>query len=92
MRSDAVGDAVGLAVGDAHAAVVDPQHLGANLCHHGLEALAERGAAGDELDRAGGVDLDPHAIRRAEPALLDEHRKSGADRFAGGAAARRVQP
>ena len=52
MRADAVLDAVGLAVGDADAPVVDAQHLGADLRHHGLEALAERRAAGDELDRA----------------------------------------
>ncbi len=90
MRADAELDAVGLAVGDAHAPVVDAQHLGADLRHHGLEALAERGAAGDELDHARGVDLDPHAVGRAEPALLDEHRKAGADHLAGGAAARQL--
>ena len=92
MRADAVGDAVGLAVGHAHAPVVDAQNLGADLRHHGLEALAERGAAGDELDRARAIDLDPHAVGRPEPALLDEHRKAGTDRLAGGAAARQSRP
>ena len=87
MRADPEFDPVGLAVGDAHAPVIDAQRLGADLRHHGLEALAERGAAGDQLDRARGVDLDAHAVGQAEPALLDEHRKSGADQFAGGAAA-----
>jgi hypothetical protein len=52
VRTDSVSDAIGLAVSDAHAAVVDAQSLGAYLRHHGLEALAERGTAGDELDHA----------------------------------------
>ena len=70
--------------------VVDAERVGADLRHHGLEALAERGAAGDHLDHAGGVDLDAHAVGGPEPALLDEHRKTGADQLAGGAAAREV--
>jgi hypothetical protein len=88
MRADAVGDAVGLAVGHAHASVVEPQGLGANLRHHGLEALAERCAAGDELDHPRRVDLDPHTVGRTEPALLHEHGEAGTHRLAGGAAAR----
>ena len=90
MRADAEGDPVGLAMGDAHAPVIDAEHLGADLRHHGLETLSERGAAGDELDRARGIDLDAHAVGRAEPALLDEHREAGADRLAAGASAREL--
>ena len=78
-------DAVGPAVGDAHAGIVDAERIGADLRHHGLDALPDRGRAGDDLDGAGVVDDDPHAVERAEPALLDEQRKPGADRFAAGA-------
>src|SRR4051812_32188231 len=92
MRADAIGDAISLTVGDTYAPVVDSQHLGADLRHHGLEALAERRAAGDELDRARGVDLDPHAIRGAQATLLHEHRKPGADGFSGGATSRQRSP
>jgi hypothetical protein len=57
-----VGDPIGLAMGHAHAPVVDAQSLGANLRHHGLEALPERSAAGDELHHTRAIDLDAHAI------------------------------
>src|ERR1700754_2251083 len=92
MRSDAIGDAVSLTVGDTYAPVVDPQHLRADLRHHGLEALAERRAAGDELDRARGVDLDPHAIRRAQATLPHKHRNPAPDVSAGGATSRQRSP
>ncbi len=72
--------------------IVDADHLGGDLRHHGLEALAERGAAGDHLDGAGGVDRDPDAVGRPEPALLHEHGDAGADQLAGGAAARADRP
>src|SRR4029077_2472850 len=85
-----VGDPVGLALGHAHAPVVDAQNLGANLRHDGLEALPERSAAGDQLHRARTIDLDAHAVGGAQAALLDEHREAGADRFTGGAAARKL--
>src|SRR5258708_28544098 len=55
-----------------------------------MEALPERSAAGDELHRARTIDLDAHAVGGTQAALLDEHRKAGADRFAGGAAARKL--
>jgi len=64
VRSDAVGNTIGLAVGHAHAPVVGAQNLRANLGHHRLEALAERSAAGNQLDHTGSVDLDPHAVGR----------------------------
>ena len=84
MRADAVSDAVGLAVDDAAAPVVDAERVGGDLRHDGLETLAERGAAGDDFDRAGLVDGNLHAVGRPEPALLDEHRDADADQLAGG--------
>ena len=83
------GDAVGLAVDDAALPVIDAERVGGNLRHHGLKALAERGAAGDDLDHAGGIDGNAHAVGRAEPALLDEHRNADADQLAGRLALRR---
>ena len=56
VRADAEGDAVGLAVDHAALLVIDAERVGGNLRHHGLEALAERGAAGHDFDRAGRVD------------------------------------
>ena len=70
--------------------VIDAEHLRADLRHHGLETLSERGAAGDELDRTRRVDLYAHAIRGAQAALLDEHREARADRLATGASAREL--
>ena len=40
---DAERDAVGLAVDDAHAPVIDAERVGADLRHHRLEALPDRG-------------------------------------------------
>jgi hypothetical protein len=74
MGADAERNAVGLAMNDAAAPVVDAKRVGGNLRHHGLESLAERGAPGQDLDRAGGIDRNSHAVGRTEPALLDEHR------------------
>src|SRR5262249_57487824 len=88
MGADPIGDAIGLAVGHAHAPMVDAETLGADLRHHRLETLAERSAASDELDRARAIDLDPHAVGGAQPALLNEHRKSRTDCLTRGAAAR----
>ncbi len=52
MSADAERDAVGLPMGDAHAAVIDAKNFAAHLRHHRLESLAKRCAAGDQLDRA----------------------------------------
>jgi hypothetical protein len=52
VRADAVLDAVGLAVDDAHLLHVGAEHLGGDLRHHGLKALPDRSAAGDDLDCA----------------------------------------
>ncbi len=90
MGADAELDAVGLAVGDAHPRDVDAEGLRGNLRHHRLEALADRCAAGDHLDRARGIDRDLDAVRRAEAALLHEHGDAGADELTGGAAAPQV--
>ena len=70
--------------------IVGAEHLGGDLRHHGLEALPDRSAAGDDLDLARGVDLDAHAVGRAEARLLDEHRKADADHLALGAARRQL--
>src|SRR5262249_41699512 len=80
-RADPVSDRIGLAMGHAHAPVIDAQSLGANLRHHGLEALPEGSAAGDELHRARTIDLDAHAIGGTQPAFLHQHPKSRAHRF-----------
>ena len=88
MRADAVRDAIGLTVDDAHALIVDAERFGGDLRHHGLKPLPERRAAGDHFDRAGFVDFNPNAVLRSETRLLDEHRQADADHFAVGAAAR----
>src|SRR5258706_12210706 len=41
VRADAIGDAVGLAVDHRNAAIVDAERVGADLRHHGLEALPQ---------------------------------------------------
>ena len=84
VRADAEGDAVGLAVDHAAVLVIDAERVGGDLRHDGLEALAERGAAGDDFDHAGRVDGNFHAVGRTEPALFDEHGDADADQFAGG--------
>ena len=87
MGADAVLDAVGLSRDDPHPAVVHAERIGADLRHRRGEALADRRAAGHQLDRAGGVDGDAGAVQRPEPALLDKDCDAGPDQFAGGAAA-----
>ncbi len=56
VRPDPLRDAIGLTMHHANIAVIDAQSFGANLRHRGLEALAQRRTAGDELDLAGGID------------------------------------
>ena len=90
VRADAMLDAVGLAVNDAHLLHVGAEHFGSDLSHHGLEALPDRRAAGDDLDLARGVDLNAHAVGRTEPRLLDEHREADADHLALRRGARRA--
>ncbi len=82
----AVGDAIGLAVHDAHAGVIDAERVGADLRQCGFHALADRSGTGNDFDGAFVVDRDAHAVERPEPAFLDKHRDAGADRFAFGAA------
>ena len=86
MRADAERDAVGLAVDDAAIFVVDAERVGGDLRHHRLKTLADRGAAGDDLDHARSIDGNIHAVGRAESAFLDEHRNADADQLAGGLA------
>ena len=75
MRAEAVIDRVGTAMHDPDPAVVDPERVRADLRHDGGETLAERGAAGEQLDRARRVHPDAHPVGRARPALLDEQRE-----------------
>ena len=84
MRADAERNAIGLAVDHAAAPVIDAQRVGGDLRHDGFESLADRSAAGDDLDRARRVDGDFHAVGRAEAALFHEHGDADADQFAGG--------
>ncbi len=82
MRAEAVIDAVGAAVDHAHVPVIHPERGGADLRDRRFDALSQRSAAGDHLDGLGAVHRDPHAINRAEAALLQEKSDSGADRLA----------
>ena len=86
MRADAILDAVGLSVDDAHPVVIDPQRVGADLRHRGDESLPNIGAAGHQFDAAARIDADPRAIERAEPTLVDKDPDPGADQLAGRAA------
>ena len=54
-RAHAFVDAVGLPVHDLDAGIVDAERLGADLRHHRLDALADRGDAGNHLDGAVGA-------------------------------------
>src|SRR4051794_3099494 len=81
MRADALRDTVGLAMHHAHPAIVDAKRVSADLRHHGLKTLAERGAAGDQLDLARRLDRDANGVTRSEAALLHEHREPCAHRF-----------
>ena len=62
--------------------IVGAEAFRRDLRHHRLEALPERSAAGDDLDLAGAIDLDTHAVVRSEARLLDEHREADADHLA----------
>src|SRR6185437_2057216 len=84
--ADAVIDAIGLAVDDADAAVIDAERFRRDLRHHRLEALAERGAAGHELDIALGIDAHARAVRGAAAAFLEKDGDAAADCLAGGPA------
>ena len=79
-------DAVGLAVDDLDIAVVYAKRVGADLRHRRFHALADRGDAGDDLDRTVRFHFDFDRIERPQPALFHEHGDAGADLFAGGAA------
>ena len=75
-------NAVGAAVHDPHGSVVHAERIGANLCHHRLDALAERSRAGHHFHHARAIDRHPHAVERPEPALLHEKRKARANALA----------
>src|SRR5438067_13675521 len=83
MRADAVGYAIGLAVDDPHAAVIDPERVGADLRHGRREALPDIRAAGHQFHRPGRVNAAARAVGAAEPALIDKDREPGADQSAG---------
>ena len=77
---------IGPSVDDGHTAVVDAQRIAANLRHHRLEPLPERGASGHDFDLPRMVDRNSDPIGRAEPAFLNENGNACPDRLAGGAA------
>ena len=76
-------------------AVIDAERIGADLRHRGLEALPDRGAAGDQLDRARRIDRRCCALSDGpSPLFSTKMRKAGADQFAarrGGVASSRLQ-
>src|SRR5262249_12487543 len=80
-------DAVGAAVHDPPATIIDADRIAADLRPPRSDALAERSRPGHALDHTGGVDRYPHAVERPEPALLDEEGKSRPNAFATGATA-----
>ena len=82
-RTLAAGDTVGLAVGNGDAGIVDAERLSADLGDHRLDALADRGDAGDDLDRSVGRHLDADIVERSVAAALDEADCRSADRLAG---------
>src|ERR1700722_19710626 len=82
MRANAESDAVGLAVDNAAALIIDTERIGGDLRHDGLKALAERGAASDDLNHPGLVDEILPTIGRTEPALSHKHRAADADKSA----------
>ena len=82
MGTHPVLNAIGTAMNDPHAAVVDAEGAGTDLRNHGLEALPDRGTTRDHLDRPGEVDRDAHPIGRSEAALLDEAGEAHAHRLA----------
>ena len=85
------GNAIRLAVDDAHAPVIDAERIGADLRHHGLDALPNRRRPGNHLHGPGLVNAEVNALGRPKTALFHEHREPGADCFAGGAAAPQVR-
>ena len=87
-RAHPEGDPIGAAVHDPHPPIVGAKRIRADLRHHRLDALTERGRARDHLDETRGVDRHPHAVERPEPALLDENGEPGPDVFAARAALR----
>jgi hypothetical protein len=54
--------------------VVDAQGVRTDLRHCRRETLADRRAAGHQLDRAGRIDGDPGAVERPKPTLLNKDR------------------
>jgi hypothetical protein len=86
MGADPVLDAVGLPRNDPHPAVVHADRASADLRHRRGEALANSGAAGHQLDRAGAVHGDAGAVQWSEPAFLIFEHGTDADRENGPAA------
>src|SRR3954452_16632856 len=83
MRAMPVLDPVRLAVDDPDRLVIDPERVGADLCHDRLNALTDRGGPCHDLDPSGRVDAHANAVGRAEAALLDEDRETEADELSG---------
>ena len=67
---------------DVDRCVIDAKRVGSDLRHRRLDALADGGDAGDDLDLAVALYIDTHGVGRPESAFLDEHGNAGADLFA----------
>ena len=89
--ADAILDAVGLSRHDPHLAVVHADRAGADLRHRRGEALADRRAAGHQLDRAGAVDGDARAVEWSKPAFLDKDGDARPDQFTRSATAAQLR-
>jgi len=74
-------------VNDANLPVVDAKRVGADLRYRCFDALSDRCGAGDDFDRAAGVDGNVNAIEWAKAALLDKDGKPDTNGFSSRAAA-----
>ena len=62
MGADSVIDPVRLTMNNANTAIVSPKVFGGNLRHRGFKTLADRGAAGNDFNKAFIVDENLGAI------------------------------
>ena len=53
---------------DPDAVETGAEPVGADLRHHRLDPLTDRGGAGDHLDRPIAAERDAHIVEQAEPA------------------------
>ena len=80
-RAHAARDAVGLAVHDTDAGVVDAERIGADLRDHRLDALADRGDAGDDLDARRRVSTSMRTVSNGPSPLFSTNMATPAPTF-----------